>query len=1107
MRREKSSLFGVLLGALPFLLGVGFADTEPVVSPQVIESFEQKKTSKELDQISFDASSLVLSASKGSLDGAPHSAGNLPINPSNPEENSNSVEKAEIISREEALRLLQREVGQTEFITLPQFHYRGPEIYRDESAGSSQMRKTAEPRIEQEADIFKIGKKGSNTLYLLNNYRGLQIVSFQQGPDQPQLVGRVPATGNIAREMYFDIANDQLFVFETLNYSRNKGWTTPNSRIVVYDVADPHRPFISRVTKVRGDYVESRIVGNILYVVSNVAYQSSEKRYLQKSIISSYAIEHQNLQFIEAMKLTPSGSRQNTLNIVRVEADDSRKQDKYYLIVVLTHLNSEKRRQGNVVEVIDISSTEGKIVPVLSAITRGQINEKSQTSIKNNTLITVSNYRQENSGTLKIIVEAFPFSDSVTTDGMRVINNYSNKSVQNYRRSKSTVVIEAPMDLGANLQDVRFHNDLLYIFWVPFNNIDPLDIIDISQPERGLKLIGHLEFDGWIQRSFPIFYRGREFILGVGFVDQEGENGARRRVPQVALFQIVKNQDSGVKARIIERVTVTADRAWGNFNGSDRNVEFRIDEDGLGSLMFIINQYHQGKYSQGGKLIDFNLNRKRGDIFQDRGILDGRTGWLRRVFYHEDIRRINAFSDLELGTFNVEEDNAEIDFVKATHILELARNIQSYISLHTEEKSYGVQIITDLEAQGRVELRLVDAVRADSEKGDIHHSSSLEGRLLDYRKIGKSKFIVLSAVGDHGKTLNHMSTVNKETLRLSQFTVNAKKLVKIFEDSWSESVGFSWYGGGQILEKVSENKILINIEQPRLLKLGNDGIGTESVNVEVECPVKNGSIKVFSNKAYFTWSAPVLDEEGKKYHRNFISKLRLKGNRLSCKKSVNIPGTPFNVRKSHLVTLDSIHQKIVSPVILSEEAELGRIAIWPGPVEKNLMLSLSLKKQRAVLVDKYKLGNNTSPSAIKVLPDGGMYFFKAEVVPHNGFGDSIGLGHKNTLMKLTFHDDRFQEKKFDIVRGLSQARVLDVSKVGRERYQIVIANGQNIQAFFNEDESILPIQLRLPGESKWKSAINYPGFTNDFNFNRRHDTVEISSGYYGILQLILNSRR
>jgi len=44
----------------------------------------------------------------------------------------------------------------------------------------------------------------------------------------------------------------------------------------------------------------------------------------------------------------------------------------------------------------------------------------------------------------------------------------------------SVITVGSTQGLSANLQDVRYDNNLLYAFWVPANNIDPLDVFDIG---------------------------------------------------------------------------------------------------------------------------------------------------------------------------------------------------------------------------------------------------------------------------------------------------------------------------------------------------------------------------------------------------------------------------------------------------------------------------------------------------------------------------------------------------------------------------------------------------------------------------------------------------
>ena len=83
---------------------------------------------------------------------------------------------------------LKRFKGQTKFLT-PSQRYWGHTMNRADARAESAPGGAA--RAVQESDIFKIGKPGTKLLYLLNNYRGLQVVSYAQGDDQPELLGLV----------------------------------------------------------------------------------------------------------------------------------------------------------------------------------------------------------------------------------------------------------------------------------------------------------------------------------------------------------------------------------------------------------------------------------------------------------------------------------------------------------------------------------------------------------------------------------------------------------------------------------------------------------------------------------------------------------------------------------------------------------------------------------------------------------------------------------------------------------------------------------------------------------------------------------------------------
>lgn len=90
--------------------------------------------------------------------------------------------QAKNIDDSKAEMLLSRNIGQTEFANpgyglMLQSARSGDGLEAVPASAS----KSSDQRAVQEADVFKIGKKGSKLLYLLNSMRGLQVVSYADG--------------------------------------------------------------------------------------------------------------------------------------------------------------------------------------------------------------------------------------------------------------------------------------------------------------------------------------------------------------------------------------------------------------------------------------------------------------------------------------------------------------------------------------------------------------------------------------------------------------------------------------------------------------------------------------------------------------------------------------------------------------------------------------------------------------------------------------------------------------------------------------------------------------------------------------------------------------
>lgn len=124
---------------------------------------------------------------------------------------------------------------------------------------------SAAPRTIEEADIYKVA---GSTLYVLNAYRGLQILDLADLA-QPRLVGRVPILGRPV-DLYLRGTTAFVAVSDYFFYVADAAEARPDrsSRLFAVDVADPSQPRVLAELPIDGEVTDTRLVGDVLYVVS-----------------------------------------------------------------------------------------------------------------------------------------------------------------------------------------------------------------------------------------------------------------------------------------------------------------------------------------------------------------------------------------------------------------------------------------------------------------------------------------------------------------------------------------------------------------------------------------------------------------------------------------------------------------------------------------------------------------------------------------------------------------------------------------------------------------------------------------------------------------------
>ena len=130
-----------------------------------------------------------------------------------------------------------------------------------------------------ESDIWKLS---GDTLYVFNQYRGLQVIGMSD-PDQPTLLGGLNLAAQ-GEEMY--TLGDQHTI---LLASNPCVWVPdgPQSKIVIARV-DPMPPSIAATIPLAGTIRESRLIGSVLYVATE-SYENKDDQTWEWGItLSAY---------------------------------------------------------------------------------------------------------------------------------------------------------------------------------------------------------------------------------------------------------------------------------------------------------------------------------------------------------------------------------------------------------------------------------------------------------------------------------------------------------------------------------------------------------------------------------------------------------------------------------------------------------------------------------------------------------------------------------------------------------------------------------------------------------------------------------------------------
>jgi hypothetical protein len=433
-------------------------------------------------------------------------------------------------------------------------------------------------RDVEEADIIKLV---GDRMYVLNPYRGLLIVDLSD-PDDPVLLGRANVLGTPV-DLY--VVGERAYVITSTSfnfwnqYIRSEYSTTwgdadvsyrLGSEIAIVDLSNPHEPSVIHQVGVEGYITDSRRVGEIIYFVSSME-DRTEWKYGTTIEGTTYVM---SLDMADPSDITvvDQVSFDGTANHIHVT--------KEHIYVAQPYDLNDWSEVHTIITLLDISDPQGDIVLYDNFRVNGLVEDRYQMDAYKQTFRVVTHRWTSQSGRLVDRSEIYIFDVSDPT----------------------YITQLGHIDIGdaGELKATRFAGDRAYTIHLPRQSIDPLDVIDLSDPTNPT-VCCILEIPGWVEHLEVRGYK----ILAIGVSDLRARNVA------VTMFDVTDPYNAIQE----DRVVLEASRSWSSANWDPKALTI-LDDDGLMLIPYAAYGSSSGGRGSGVEngvhIIEFDL--EQGDL-------------------------------------------------------------------------------------------------------------------------------------------------------------------------------------------------------------------------------------------------------------------------------------------------------------------------------------------------------------------------------------------------------------------------------------------------------------------------------------------------------------
>ncbi|MDP2660828.1 MAG: beta-propeller domain-containing protein, partial [Dehalococcoidia bacterium] len=416
----------------------------------------------------------------------------------------------------------------------------------------------------EESDVYHLE---GDRLFILNRYRGLQLLDISN-LDAPEFLGRFPIYGQ-PKQMYLRGSLAYVLLSDAYGFAVPAGGAgvvpSYGSRILAVNVANPQLPTSAGEIEIEGEIIDSRIVGDMLYVIAGAS---------DRTRIFSVAVGDPQAVRVMDTKDFPRGGWEHNACVTA---------ETVYL--ASSGIASTGGAYQTRIRLFDIREPAGLFRLWGEVTVQGRVLDRWSLD--------------EYQGVLRVATS----------------QNWGNGDV--YLNTFSLADPNHPAPLGSHtlrvaeqLKAARFDGPRGYL--VSYRAIDPLFTFDLSDPARP-KVLGELQMSGWLDFLVPLGDR----VVSLGHEDVISPEGWRTSSLAVSLIDVSQSQTP----TLLSRVVLEGEGGWVPGDRSDFAKVFRVlPEQNLILFPFQAWSPNDGRYVGGVQLIDLARDKlTRRGLIRDAG--------------------------------------------------------------------------------------------------------------------------------------------------------------------------------------------------------------------------------------------------------------------------------------------------------------------------------------------------------------------------------------------------------------------------------------------------------------------------------------------------------